>query len=196
LSKLLSRHAEAIFWMARYVEQAENLARVLDVNETFGRDSRGGQNWRSVLQPYTDEDAFFANHDAATAEAEFHFYLIDQDNPGSIISAELADGSVDRIFARGLHEFLDWTGSCSAPCPSTPPNRLVRRHRLNPPGNRIEPPLVCGRSHIGTAADGTKSVSGTFARMPLKRRFDTSAGTGAVGFLRLALVVEIPVANA
>jgi uncharacterized alpha-E superfamily protein len=87
LSKLLSRYAEAIFWMARYVERAENLARVLDVNETFSRDSRGGQNWRSVLQLYSDEDAFFAGHDAATAEAVIHFYLIDRDNPGSILSA-------------------------------------------------------------------------------------------------------------
>jgi uncharacterized alpha-E superfamily protein len=73
--------------MARYVERAENLARVLDVNETFSRDSRGGQNWHSVLQLYSDEDAFFAGHDAATAEAVILFYLIDRDNPGSILSA-------------------------------------------------------------------------------------------------------------
>ena len=42
---LLARYAECIFWLARYVERAENLARILDVNETFSRDSRGAQDW-------------------------------------------------------------------------------------------------------------------------------------------------------
>ncbi|MDH3792994.1 MAG: alpha-E domain-containing protein, partial [Rhodospirillales bacterium] len=42
MSNLLARYADAAFWMARYVERAENLARVLDVNETFSRDTRGG----------------------------------------------------------------------------------------------------------------------------------------------------------
>ena len=45
VTSLLARYAECIFWLARYVERAENLARILDVNETFSRDSRGGQNW-------------------------------------------------------------------------------------------------------------------------------------------------------
>ena len=36
---LLARYADCIFWLARYVERAENLARILDVNETFSRDS-------------------------------------------------------------------------------------------------------------------------------------------------------------
>jgi uncharacterized alpha-E superfamily protein len=47
---LLARFADCIFWLARYVERAENLARILDVNETFSRDSHGGQNWRSIVQ--------------------------------------------------------------------------------------------------------------------------------------------------
>jgi len=64
---LLARYADSIFWLARYVERAENLARILDVNETFSRDSRGGQNWLSILQLNADEKRFFAAHSAATA---------------------------------------------------------------------------------------------------------------------------------
>jgi uncharacterized alpha-E superfamily protein len=52
---LLARYADCIFWLARYVERAENLARILDVNETFSRDSHGGQNWRSIVQLNSDE---------------------------------------------------------------------------------------------------------------------------------------------
>jgi uncharacterized alpha-E superfamily protein len=87
LSSLLARYAEAAFWMARYVERAENLARVLDVNETFSRDTRGGQNWVSVLQLYDDVDRFRAHHDEASAAAVTYFYVLDPENPGSILSA-------------------------------------------------------------------------------------------------------------
>jgi uncharacterized alpha-E superfamily protein len=84
---LLARYADCIFWLARYVERAENLARILDVNETFSRDSRGGQNWRPIIQLNSDEERFFATHDAATAQSVVKFYVIDADNPTSIVSA-------------------------------------------------------------------------------------------------------------
>ncbi len=74
---LLSRYAETAFWMARYMERAENLARVLDVNETFSRDSQGGQNWHSVLQLYDDGERFHEDHATAGAEAVIAFYTLD-----------------------------------------------------------------------------------------------------------------------
>jgi uncharacterized alpha-E superfamily protein len=83
---LLARYADCIFWLARYVERAENLARILDVNETFSRDSRGGQNWRSIVQLNSDEERFFASHKAAAAHNVVNFYVIDGDNPTSIVS--------------------------------------------------------------------------------------------------------------
>jgi len=84
---LLARYADCIFWLARYVERAENLARILDVNETFSRDSRGGQNWRSILQLNSDEERFLATHRSATAQSVVNFYVIDSENPTSIVSA-------------------------------------------------------------------------------------------------------------
>ena len=84
---LLSRYADCIFWLARYVERAENLARILDVNETFSRDDRGGQNWLSIVQLNSDEERFFATHREATARAVVKFYVIDSGNPTSIVSA-------------------------------------------------------------------------------------------------------------
>jgi uncharacterized alpha-E superfamily protein len=84
---LLARYADCIFWLARYVERAENLARILDVNETFSRDSRGGQNWLSILQLNADEKRFFAAHSEATAYSVVRFYVVDAANPTSIVSA-------------------------------------------------------------------------------------------------------------
>lgn len=87
MSSLLSRYAEAIYWLARYVERAENMARVLDVNETFSRDSQGGQNWASIIALYSDEEAFEERHPEATADAVLAFYLLDDSHPGSILSS-------------------------------------------------------------------------------------------------------------
>ncbi len=84
---LLARYAECIFWLARYIERAENLARILDVNETFSRDSRGNQNWRSIVQLFAEQEAFSALHKEADAESVLHFYVLDAANPSSIVSA-------------------------------------------------------------------------------------------------------------
>lgn len=86
MTTLLSRYAESVFWMARYVERAENLARILDVQETFARDPDGGQNWFSVVQLNADEQRFATLHDEATAETVVAFYFLDPENPNSILS--------------------------------------------------------------------------------------------------------------
>lgn len=84
---LLSRYAEAVYWLARYIERTENLARILDVNETFSRDSRGSQNWQSILQLYRDEERFGENGQEASADNVLYFYVLDPNNPSSIISS-------------------------------------------------------------------------------------------------------------
>ncbi|MBP2304385.1 alpha-E domain-containing protein [Azospirillum melinis] len=83
---LLSRYAECIFWMARYMERAENLARILDVHETFARDTRGATNWFSIVQLNADEKDFFSRHDRPTAEAVVHYYMFDSQNHNSLLS--------------------------------------------------------------------------------------------------------------
>ncbi|MFC7332209.1 alpha-E domain-containing protein [Rhodocista pekingensis] len=87
MTSLLARYAECIFWMARYMERAENLARILDVHETFARDSHGAKSWLPIVQLNADQDRFFARHGSAGADNVIHFYVLDQQNPTSIISA-------------------------------------------------------------------------------------------------------------
>jgi uncharacterized alpha-E superfamily protein len=87
LSSLLARFAENNFWLARYMERAENLARILDVNETFAQDGRGPEDWLPIVHLHDDTARFFEHHAAATAEAVIHFYVLERDNPTSIIAA-------------------------------------------------------------------------------------------------------------
>ena len=84
---LPARYGECIFWLARFVERAENLARILEVNETFARDRTGALTWLSIIQINADEARFFDKHATATAETVIRFYVADADNPTSIVSA-------------------------------------------------------------------------------------------------------------
>jgi uncharacterized alpha-E superfamily protein len=73
--------------MARYMERAENLARILEVNETFARDERGANDWLPILKLNSDEQAFFERYDEATSAEVVRFYIIDPENPNSIFSS-------------------------------------------------------------------------------------------------------------
>jgi len=86
VSNLLARHAECICWLARQVERANSLARILDVNESFSRNARGEHDWESVLRLYGDDAAFRATDRRPTAEAVIHFYIADDRNPSSVRS--------------------------------------------------------------------------------------------------------------
>ncbi|HEY0636995.1 MAG TPA: alpha-E domain-containing protein, partial [Pseudonocardiaceae bacterium] len=86
MTRLLARYAESIFWLARYMERVENLARILDVTETFARDTRESNSWLSVVQINADERGFFERYPTATAESVTNFYVLDRENPNSIVS--------------------------------------------------------------------------------------------------------------
>ncbi len=87
MEKLLSRYAMSALWMGRYIERAENSARLIHVNDTFARDDRGTQNWRPMVDLNADGERFDARHAETTAQTVLHFYLLDNDNPTSIRAA-------------------------------------------------------------------------------------------------------------
>ena len=108
MTRLLSRWAESLFWLARYIERAENLARILDVQETFARDSGGAQDWRLVLVINADTESFFKRYEEASSANVLKFYLIDRANPTSLISNVFAA----RENARALRPLIStemWT---------------------------------------------------------------------------------------
>jgi uncharacterized alpha-E superfamily protein len=87
---LLSRYAEALFWLARYMERVENLARILDVTDTFVRHGVDQSGWRSVIQINADEERFLKRYGEANADTVAEFYLVDRENPTSIASSLFA----------------------------------------------------------------------------------------------------------
>ena len=70
--------------MGRYMERAENLARILDVNETFARDSSEEEVWLPILRLHSEEETFLKKYDKATAREVVYFYTLERNAPNSI----------------------------------------------------------------------------------------------------------------
>ena len=96
---MLSRVADALFWMARYYERAENAARLLDVNvnmmldmghvlgdPALGDMASAPRNWNPIVTITSPFDAFREKYPTTTQEAAISWLTFDDDNPNSILN--------------------------------------------------------------------------------------------------------------
>src|SRR6201996_6782876 len=85
---MLSRTADNLYWLARYVERAEYLARILDTTlrlTTLPLAYVGESNeWESAVATAGCASAFFAVHDEANEETVTEFLAFSTTNPSSI----------------------------------------------------------------------------------------------------------------
>jgi len=87
---MLSRVADSIYWMSRYTERAENIARFIDVNWHLNLDMPGGslkEQWMPLVTATGDAERFLEHYGEATRDNVIKFLAFDRDNPNSIISS-------------------------------------------------------------------------------------------------------------
>jgi len=87
---VLARHAESLFWTGRYVERAEDTARLLDITyhgllEATPYEAR--RAWRDLLTVLSLEGDFASAGVDLTAAGVSDFLVRDAENPGSIVSS-------------------------------------------------------------------------------------------------------------
>ena len=83
-AELLARYAEGLFWMARYVERVENLARLIDVTQTFESPGREEEAWGALLRINADETRYREKVGTLEADGIKRFYLLDRSNPTAV----------------------------------------------------------------------------------------------------------------
>jgi len=84
---MLSRVAESLYWMARYIERAEDITRLLAVNFNTLLDSQPGDaqhGWESVVRINGDDPIFAEIHDEANAQSVIHFLFWEPSNANSV----------------------------------------------------------------------------------------------------------------
>lgn len=85
---MLSRVAESIYWMSRYIERAENVARVVDVNVLLELDLPDpGEQWDPIVKVTGDHEDFLARYGAPTRANVVEFLAFDALNPNSVLSS-------------------------------------------------------------------------------------------------------------
>jgi uncharacterized alpha-E superfamily protein len=89
---LLSRVADSVYWMSRYIERAENVARFLDVNYNLmldlPRDFAG--QWQAVIDTTGDRTTFQERYGAPTRRNVVRFLAFDPEYRNSIYSCVVA----------------------------------------------------------------------------------------------------------
>ena len=89
---MLSRVADSLYWLARYIERAENNSRILDVNlqVTLDDDSNGHEgeklDWEPILASLEDQKLFHSLYAVTNAETVCEFVTFAKENPNSIRS--------------------------------------------------------------------------------------------------------------
>ncbi|MEL6158119.1 MAG: alpha-E domain-containing protein [Cyanobacteria bacterium J06623_5] len=85
---MLSRVADSIYWLNRYIERAENVARFVEVNLNLLMDNPVGvaQQWEPLIAVTGDRQLFQTLYDEATAERVLSFLTFDERSPNSILS--------------------------------------------------------------------------------------------------------------
>ena len=86
---MLSRAADSIFWIGRYMERAENVARFIDVNLHHMLDLPPGtpEQWKPVVAVTGDLYRFLERYETTTRESAIQFLTFDDGNPNSILSS-------------------------------------------------------------------------------------------------------------
>jgi uncharacterized alpha-E superfamily protein len=101
---LLSRVADAVYWLGRYIERAENVARFLDVNHNLMLDLPHdySDQWQPIVDTTGDRAPFLERYGSATKANVVRFLAFDPENPNSIYSCIL----LARENARSVRETI------------------------------------------------------------------------------------------
>jgi uncharacterized alpha-E superfamily protein len=88
---MLARVADSLYWLARYIERAENTARILDVNLqlTLDSDQAGpdaeARDWQPIIATLEDQKRFHSLYAVISGDAVCEFVTFAQENENSIV---------------------------------------------------------------------------------------------------------------
>ena len=101
---MLSRVANSIYWLSRYMERADNVARFIDVNLQMILDLPSGsqEQWHPLVSISGGDAAFSSKYPVATRDNVIKFLTFDEDNPSSIVSCLRAARENDRTIRESI----------------------------------------------------------------------------------------------
>ncbi len=86
--RMLSRTASSLYWLGRYVERADFIARLVEATvrlDALSARPAGEAAWASALSVTYTEEAYAAAHQTISQQPVAHFLTLDMSHPGSIV---------------------------------------------------------------------------------------------------------------
>lgn len=111
---MLGKTANGVFWMYRYLERAENTARLVETGQRIALTRAGStdEEWASVLQTASMDSGFHQKHRDLKRDLVIDWMLRDPDNPSSVFSVVKAARHNARIVRTALtHEVWEAVNS-------------------------------------------------------------------------------------
>jgi uncharacterized alpha-E superfamily protein len=184
---MLARVAENIYWLARYLERAENTARLISVNANLMLDLQRGYElgWLPLIDITGSRLAFDSQKRRGDEREIVQFLLSDADNPGSICASlnsarenarTLRDILPDEAWEILNEFFQEFTAQL--------PSGLNRRTRYN-----FLKRIVLATQTLAGALDGTMSRTDAYTFMMLGRNLERADMTSRIVDVRSAQVL-------
>ncbi|MDH4092559.1 MAG: alpha-E domain-containing protein [Cyclobacteriaceae bacterium] len=83
---MLSRVADSLYWMSRYMERTDSILRILKINYASSQDSPDDFSWRPVLQVFGNLDDDAISNVGENSRAVLLYMVLDKDNSNSIFN--------------------------------------------------------------------------------------------------------------
>ncbi len=83
---MLSRVADSLYWMSRYIERSDGILRMLKVNYAYSQDSISEFSWRPVLRLFTYLEETEAKQLETNPRAILQYIVTDKGNPNAVVN--------------------------------------------------------------------------------------------------------------
>lgn len=175
---MLARVVESLYWMARYLERAEDTARLINATTMMQMDMplSARLGWEDLLKVVGLDEAFHEHYDEATEMAVMSFLIQDERNPSSIFACVRHARENTRTFREVLpRESWEWVNELYLYTSTHVTSALDRRKRLE-----VLTEIIRRRQAVVGLLSGTMSRDEAFLFMQLGRNIERADMTSRV----------------
>jgi len=83
---MLSRVADSLYWMSRYMERTDSILRTLIINHQSSQDDPEGFTWRPVLKTFMQLEEEKIASIEKNGRRMLHYMVVDRENPNSVFN--------------------------------------------------------------------------------------------------------------
>ena len=113
---MLSRVADSLYWMSRYLERTDNILRILIMNHQSSQDNPEEFSWKPMLKIFSELDDDKIAAIEKNGRQVLHYMVVDKENPSSVFNmvsrsrenARAVQDNITKELWQSLNEFYHY----------------------------------------------------------------------------------------